>query len=184
MARKSRETDRARDLGLRKTTRYRDRQTGRFLPGPGPRGRVITETWLIGPGGEQLRDVTEPGYSVRTATVPKSGKWQGHLGFAMGVSGAFRKLKGAKKVTVTVKGKDFKDKARRIKIVIDVKNEKKLQNLMVGKVQEAMYRRGFRPQYALENIPWADRKVSKSFARGHKQLRNVRVIVEVENGDG
>ncbi len=174
MARKRREIP---PNDLRKTVRYRNRETGRYQRSA--RG-AFKETWLVGRGGEQLREVTEKGFTISTGRVQATpGRWQGHLGFAMETAGVHRKLKGAKHVEITVKGTDYQGKHRRIKYQIKVETEKKLEGLMVGKIQEELYRRGFRPQYSLDIIPWADRKVSKSLSRGKKQLHDVRLIVKV-----
>lgn len=101
------------------------------------------------------------------------------MGIALDISGIAKKAKAGKMLTLTAIGKDYRDKTRRVKVQIHVKTEKRLKGLMVAKLQEALYKRGFRPQYKLDVVPWADRKVTKSLSRGKKQLRNFRIIATV-----
>src|SRR5258708_2038063 len=111
------------------------------------------------------------------------GPQPGRLDWALQRTNVTTKLKEAKRFTVTIRGKDHRDKAHRIKHVVSIGKGTKparAYDYLLYAVIEAMRKRGYRTQYNLEIATYSYKGSSKSKSAKLKQLHDVEIQVKVE----
>ncbi|RWZ85535.1 MAG: hypothetical protein EO766_16620 [Hydrotalea sp. AMD] len=164
---------------IKKVTRFRSPKTGRFQK---RRKTSIEEVYET--------QYTEKGQKLRTARAYKQGKivtvnvdeTDGSVSRALNRKGwlAVKNYKGAKQIVITIKGKDYRDKEKRIKGIIDLdKGEQNIGNVITGRIIGLIHDRGYRPQYSLNIVDWSKTKASKNFSRTKKQLHDLNITIEV-----
>lgn len=178
----------ARSLRIIRIQAYRDKRTGRFVSKAARREvdseRVrmdmqATERGRLVRGYEVLSRKT----TVKTATVdgPLGGN-PGRIDWALFRTNVTTRLKDARRFELTIKGRDSRDKHRRIKHIIHVGRgvgpDKAFPYLLAG-ILRALRQRGFRTQYNIETATYTVEGSSKSKSRKLKPLKDVEILVKV-----
>jgi len=177
-----------RQIYLKKVIRYRDKKTGYYTKKKRGARRE-----------EYIHQVTKTGKVLRTLEVfttrtshittrpdaldkPIDPNDRGLISQALAEKKILStsRLKGAKRIEITVKGKDTRSKLHRFKAVWDVSGEKDLANLMVGRLQAMLASKGYRTQYKLTEVDWKNKKGNKTHSRNKKILRDMQIVVKVK----
>lgn len=190
-------------VSIRRSTRYRDPVTGRFVRGAPTtkRGRR-----LLARAKEEIverlyiddRFVRQTGVITETKIVKASVKGRiesppdpRRAGMIFDELARMNVLsmdarRGVKRVEITVRGKDEHDRHRRFKKTIDVEKEKLFDKLLTGSIVQMLHERGFRTQYHLGLVPGKrpplgvrPSRVSRRFVAGLEQLRDTEIIVKI-----
>jgi hypothetical protein len=175
-------------LQIVKIIAYRDKRTGRFVSKAARREvdservRMHMQTSERGRfvrGYETLSRKT----TIKTATVdgPLGGN-PGRIDWALFRTNVTTRLKDARRFEITIKGRDSRDKHRRIKHIIHVGRgaspDKAFPYLLHG-ILNALRQRGFRTSYNLETATYTYEKSSKARSKRLKPLKDVEIVVKV-----
>jgi hypothetical protein len=186
MARKRRQTTKR--VQITKITTYRDKRTGRFLKKKTAR-EVDSERVRMdvqrSEKGRILRgyEVLSRKTTIKTATVDGiTGSNPGRIDWALFRTNITTRLKNARRFEITIRGRDKREKHRRIKHVIHVgkgTSADKAYPYLVHGIISALRKRGYRTQYNLETATYSYEKSSKSRSRKLKPLKDVEITVKV-----
>jgi len=109
-----------------------------------------------------------------------TGRWQGRIDHAIYSQKNLGKLlTGAKRIEVTVKGRDYRDKPHRFKITIEPEKATELRQLVVGRIIGHLAAHGWRTQYVIEIVRWDKARTSKTHVQRKKQLFGVTISIVV-----
>jgi len=89
--------------------------------------------------------------TVLPGVVEAPGPQQGSLFWAMAKTNILTSAKGATRLVLTITGRDREGRRHRIKVDVQPR-EKRLADLLVGAVSQALREAGYRPQYTLEVV--------------------------------